>query len=169
MDAIYIPQLTKSRERTQVIKFEEFLPELETLTPVRGWISVKHNGNYLEISAKAETIVTLTCHRCLQQYNFRVKITPSELIWLDAAASKQDFGTLEKETPQEDLVETISPQGYFQPREWLYEQMCLAIPYRQLCDANCQGIQPQKQMSEPEIIGDRRWAALEALKGKLPN
>lgn len=167
MEAIYIPQLTKARERTEVIKFEEFLPDLETLTPVRGSISVKHHGNYLEVSAQAETIVTLTCHRCLQQYNSRVKITPSELIWLDEAASQPDLGPLERETALEDLVETLSPQGYFQPGEWLYEQMCLEIPYRQLCDANCLGIQPEGEAPEPEIAGDRRWAALEALKGKL--
>ena len=36
MDAIYIPQLTKAPERTEEIQVNEFLPGLETLTPVRG-------------------------------------------------------------------------------------------------------------------------------------
>lgn len=74
MEAIYIPQLLKAREQTQTIEVDEFLPDLETLTPVRGRISVQHRGNYLEVSAQAETIITLNCHRCLQQYNHRLKL-----------------------------------------------------------------------------------------------
>ena len=41
MDAIYIPQLTKAPERTEEIQVKEFLPGLETLTPVRGRVRVQ--------------------------------------------------------------------------------------------------------------------------------
>ena len=58
MEAIYIPQLTKAPERTEVIPVEEFIAGLETLTPVRGQVRVHHQVNYLEVSGKAETIVT---------------------------------------------------------------------------------------------------------------
>lgn len=171
MEAIYIPQLTRSREQTEVVQFEEFLPDLETLTPVRGRLQVKHHGNYLEVSAQAETIVTLTCHRCLQQYNHRLKIKPSELIWLDESANGPDLGPQERETALEDLVETLPPQGYFEPGEWLYQQLCLALPHRQLCDAQCAGIQVAENNSgknDTEPTTDQRWSALEALKRQLP-
>ncbi|MBD2006568.1 MULTISPECIES: YceD family protein [Cyanophyceae] len=167
MKTVYIPGLTKAPERTEVIEIDEFLPELETLTPVRGQIKVTHQGNYLEVSAVAEAITTLTCHRCLQQYNHRLALNTSEMIWLDEAAEKPDSGPLERETPLEDLVEMLSPYGDFHPDVWLYEQLCLAIPPRNLCDKNCSGIQAGDKNAS-EMASDRRWEALEALKRQLP-
>ena len=171
MEAVYIPQLIKAPEQTQVLEINEFIADLETLTPVRGWVRVTHHGNYLEISAQAETIMTLSCHRCLQQYNYRLKSQPAEIIWLETPATQPEFIPLEREVATEDLVETLSPQGYFAPDEWLYEQLCLAIPRRQLCDLKCPGIEvslPQTHQSEEQPTHDSRWSALEALKRQLP-
>ncbi len=167
MDEIYIPQLKKAPHQTEVIHFKEFLPGPDTLTPVQGQLAVTHQGNYLEVSAQAETIITLTCHRCLQQYNHRLEIKASELIWLDEAADEPDTGPLEREVAVEDLVETLPPQGYFDPGRWLYEQLCLAIPQRQLCDQQCPGIVLQGEELASIATVDRRWAALEALKKNL--
>lgn len=168
MEPIYIPRLIKAPERTEVIPIDEFIPALETLTPVRGRIQISHKGNYLEVSVAAEAIVTLNCHRCLQQYNHRLSVKTSELIWLDESADQPDTGPLEKETPLEDLVETLPPQGYFDPDVWLYEQFCLAIPPRNLCDATCPGI-TQSDTNISETPTDRRWAGLEAFKKQLPS
>lgn len=167
METIPIPRLTRAPQQTEVIDFNEPIPGLETLTPVHGQLQVTHQGNYLEVSAQAETIVTLACHRCLQQYNYRLEIAPSELIWLDETADQVDPVLFDQEIASDDLVETLSPQGYFDPTTWLYEQLCLEIPQRQLCDAACKGIPvPETRSAEPEL--DRRWASLEALKKQLP-
>ncbi|BAZ67420.1 MAG: DUF177 domain-containing protein [Pelatocladus maniniholoensis HA4357-MV3] len=168
MDAIYIPQLTKAPERTEEIQVKEFLSGLDTLTPVRGRVIVRHQGNYLEVSGKAETIITCTCNRCLQNYNHRLVVDTSEIIWLDEAAEQEVSLPLEREIAVEDLVETLSPHGYFDPGEWLYEQVCLEIPQRQLCDQNCPGIQPSHDQDSTSAV-DRRWASLEALKKQLPS
>lgn len=167
MNVIYIPQLKKAPNRTEVIQFKEFLPDIETLTPVQGRLAVTHQGNYLEVSTQAEAIITLTCHRCLQQYNHRLVTNASELIWLDQAANEPDTGPLEREVALEDLVEALPPQGYFDPGKWLYEQLCLTIPHQQLCDQQCSGIMPQDEGLASVATTDRRWAALEALKTNL--
>jgi len=162
MEAIYIPQLIKAPEKTEAIQVQEFLPDLETLTPVRGWIKVKHCGNYLEVSATAETIITLTCHRCLQQYNHRLVVDTSEIIWLDDA-QQTDTPLVERELALEDLIETLPPRGFFNPTQWLYEQLCLEIPQRQLCDTECLGIQTDNNDASARLI-DKRWASLQSLK-----
>lgn len=167
MDAIFIPQLTKAPERTEEIQVKEFLPGLETLTPVRGRVCVQHHGNYLDVSAQAEAIITCTCNRCLQQYNHRMVVNAQEVIWLDEEINQEQDLPLEREVAMEDLVETLSPNGYFYPSEWLYEQMCLALPQRQLCDLNCPGILNTGGESAEKPV-DSRWAGLEALKKKLP-
>lgn len=167
MDAIFIPQLTKAPERTEETQFNESLPGLETLTPVRGSVRVQHQGNYLQVSGRAETIITCTCDRCLQQYNQRLAVDTQEIIWLDANADQVEDLPLEREVPIEDLVETVTPDGYFDPAEWIYEQMCLAIPQRKLCDRNCKGFTDNAN-GIAESSTDNRWAALKSLKNKLP-
>lgn len=167
MEAIQIPWLLKLPEHTDVIQVDEFLPDLATLTPVRGRLEVTHQGNYLEVSVQAETIVTLTCDRCLQQYNHRLAVDAAEMLWLDESAEQPDDGPLERETALDELVETLPPQGYFQPGDWLYEQVCLALPPRQLCDRQCPGIEVDNT-EVPTSVKDRRWEALEALKRQLP-
>ncbi|MEG3843626.1 YceD family protein [Microcoleus sp. herbarium14] len=170
METIYIPHLLTKTERKEVIDFEEIIPDLETLTPVRGRLQVTHQGNYLEVKAKAETIVTLTCHRCLKQYNHRLKLQSSELIWLEEKANQADSSSGEFEVDLEDLVENLSPGGYFSPTDWVYEQMCLELPHKQLCDTDCPGIDlnAPEETESSEAVSDSRWASLAALKRQLP-
>ena len=80
MDAIYIPQLAQASKPVEEIEVKEFFPDLNTLTPVRGNIRVEHRGNFLQVTAKAEAIMTLCCNRCLQQYNTRILVDTSEII-----------------------------------------------------------------------------------------
>lgn len=169
MEPIYIPQLANRRDKTLEIVVDGFVDELETLTPVRGKMTVKHQGNYLDVGVAVDTIITLTCDRCLQQYNHKLNLTTSEIIWLDPAAAEPYQGPLEHETVVEDLVESLPPDGHFQPDIWLYEQLCLAIPQKQVCDRDCTGIQAQAQTpaAEPKATLDRRWGALEILKNQL--
>lgn len=174
MNAIYIPHLAQATNGQIVLEIDQFLENLETLMPVRGGMKVQHQGNYLSVSAKAETIITLACDRCLQNYNHRLSLNESEIIWLDLAADiADDDAPLERETNIDDLVETLSPKGHFYPDRWLYEQLCLALPPRQLCDRNCTGIVLSSEASDStphdtdRQSTDRRWASLEALKKQL--
>ena len=164
MRAIHIPQLLNAPNKTIVLDVNEHLDGLETLTPVKGEMSVTHQGTYLDVKGNAGAIMTLECDRCLQSYNARVQVNTSELVWLEETPDEE---AIEKEVDLEDLVESVSPNGHFKPGEWLYEQMCLAIPQRQVCSENCEGIayqNPKPVAGEPV---DRRWAALSALKGRL--
>lgn len=168
MDSIYIPNLVHTPDQTLTLDVKDYLPDLETLTPIQGQIRVSHRGNYLEVAAQAETIVTLTCDRCLQRYNHRLSLNASEIIWLDEMASTPDALPLERELSLDELVETLSPKGYFDAAEWLYQQLCLALPQRQLCDQQCQGIAVNADLGSASL-GDRRWASLEALKNRFSN
>jgi uncharacterized protein len=118
------------------------------------------------VTGQADTILTLSCDRCLRQYNHRLSIQPSEMIWLTDAELDLDNLPLDEEVQLDELVETLPETGYFDVQAWIYEQLCLALPQRQLCDRNCRGIElDPSQLASPG--GDRRWAALEALRGKL--
>jgi uncharacterized protein len=165
MDAIYIPHLLKAPERKRIIPLDDFISSLETLTPIRGQLAIRHGGNFLDVFVQAETIVTLTCDRCLQQYNHRIALQTSEIIWLDEDADRDKNIPLEREVAVEDLSETLPVDGYFAPETWLYEQLSLTIPLQKLCGKDCQ--QPLVATADGEPTTDSRWASLEALKRQL--
>lgn len=164
MEAIQIPQLLKAPDRTKAITIDESISGLETLTPVKGTIEVTHGGTYLEVRAKAETIVTVICDRCLANYNHRLSVDTCEIIWLEARV--ESHRSLERETTLEDLSENLPPWGDFEPESWLYEQLSLAMPMRQLCGKECPGTAEIESDSSNAQI-DSRWANLATLKEKL--
>ncbi|TAD74306.1 MAG: DUF177 domain-containing protein [Oscillatoriales cyanobacterium] len=164
MDSVYIPHLLKAPNHTLGWEFKDFLPGLETLTPVRGHLQVTHRGTFIEVSAQAEGIVTLTCDRCLCQYNQRLVVDAQEPIWLDEAADSKPL-PLDQEISTEDLTESLSPTGHFHPADWLYQQLCLELPPQQLCSPDCQGVLlPDQPPAAAEATTDHRWSALANLK-----
>jgi uncharacterized protein len=163
MEAIYIPQLLKMPGKTEEIHFNNPIEDLETLIPVKGILMVSHRGNFLEVQVKAETIVTLTCDRCLQSFNHRLKVETSELIWLENEFELEQNIPLEREISRENLAETLDPNGFFEVETWLYEQLSLALPMRQLCGKDCQ---TPAIKNNQEII-DPCWANLASLKSLI--
>lgn len=168
MDTVYIPHLLQQPGKKLTIDIDTRLSDLDTLTPVRGEVTITHQTTYLEVKGRAETIVTLTCHRCLQNYNHRVAITPEELIWLQPDLDPSTL-PLEREVGIDDLVETLAPQGHFDPITWIYEQICLALPQRQLCSEDCPGIDVASAKSSVVESGvlDHRWSVLSQLQQQL--
>lgn len=165
MEAIYIPHLLKAPKRQLEIVVNDAIAGLNTLTPVKGRVLIRHGGNFLEVKARAEAIVTLTCDRCLQNYNHRLQIDTDELIWLESELKSVEDLPTEREVSIEDLSETLPPDGHFDPETWLYEQFSLAMPFRQLCGKDCKGADSPTTSEEPHL--DSRWSSLAALKDRL--
>lgn len=165
MEPIYIPHLLKAPNRTAEIIVDDSILGLDTLVPVKGSISVRHGGNFLEIISTAETIITLVCDRCLQHYNYRLGIDTSELIWLESELENVEDLPSEREVSLDDLSETLPPNGHYDPQAWLFEQLSLALPLRKICGANCPGASVKATSDEHHI--DRRWSSLAALKEQL--
>jgi uncharacterized protein len=162
---VFVPNILQSPDRKITLTVERYFEGLETLTPVRGTVRIVHKTSYLEVTGDAEAIGSLTCDRCLCQYNHRLKLEVSEPIWLqeDAAAAEADPEWLDQEIDQDDeIVETVSPQGHLDGEQWLYEQLCLSLPLRKLCRSDCEGIEVTEEQAGPAL--DARWAALAQLK-----
>jgi uncharacterized protein len=167
MEAIHIPNLAHHPEQSVTLEFNQIIADLVSLTPVQGTATVAHKGNYLEVTAQANTIVTLCCDRCLQNYNHRLACDASEMIWLKDSELLLDALPLHVDFDMEEIVEHLPENGDFDVTKWVYEQLCLALPQRRLCDAACAGIALPEP--NPEDLVDRRWAALAALKNQLPD
>ncbi len=173
--AILIPSLTKFPNQTWRADFKLILDEFVSLTPIQGWLTVQHQGTYLRVATEAQTIITLTCDRCLQQYNHRLSCQVEELIWLDAADLDEESLSRSQEL---ELLERLPAQGEFDPQDWLYQQLCLSLPHPQICQGDCPGLDISDQVVEMTLeqssesaqskeLVDFRWASLAALKQKL--
>jgi uncharacterized protein len=163
MDAINIPNLAQRPDKSVTLEFRQNLADLVTLTPVEGAVTVMHRSNFLEVKAHADTIITLCCDRCLQNYNHRLAMATEEIIWLKDAELDLDNLPLDEDLDLDEMVESLPKDGRFEVETWVYEQLCLALPPRQLCDEACKGIELEKT----EEVKDLRWAKLDALRGQL--
>ncbi|MFN3679622.1 YceD family protein [Thermosynechococcus sp.] len=150
-----IPELLRLPAQTYEWRVDTDLPDLATLTPVQGIVTATHRRTYLEVRAEVQTIITLCCDRCLQYYNHRLECKTTELIWLAETPTSQ---------PEDDLVETLPANGHLDLADWLYQQLCLALPHPKYCDPNCGGILPPTPADAPI---DHRWAALAQLQAAL--
>jgi len=166
METIYIPHLLKSPQRKQDIVIDCFIPDLDSLTPVRGKMTLRHGGTFLEVLAVAETIITLTCDRCLKQYNFKLIVDTTEIIWLDKEVEQDKEHPLEREVALEDLAESLPSNGHFDLQIWIYEQMCLAMPIKQICSYDCHQPLISQEPLQKGLL-DSRWSVLESLRKDL--
>ena len=154
----------------KVWEVEGELDELPSLTPVRGHVSAEHRGNVLAVQGKLDTIVTLCCDRCLNQFNHPLQASPKELIWLgDAPPSDDDLQESEEIAALDGLVENLDPRGDFNPEQWAFEQLNLQLPVVNRCGEHCPGppglttATKAAETDEPQLT-DPRWDALRRLQ-----
>lgn len=133
------------------------IPELPSLTPVRGSLRAQHHGTVLEVEASLATIVTLRCDRCLSHFNQALQAEVRELIELRSGNELPEPGLADAD----DLDDRLDPQGRFDPERWIFEQLNLRLPLVNRCGADCPG--PPTWSSEPPPL-DPRWAALQGLR-----
>ena len=145
---------------------EGHLEAMPSLTPVRGHLTAEHRGNVLAVDAELATIVTLTCDRCLGQFNQQLSCSPSELIWLgDAPPSEQELEASEDVASMEGLVESLDPRGHFDPEQWVFEQLHLQRPVVNRCGDHCPGA-PGLNQDHHGAVQDPRWEALRQLRNR---
>ncbi|MEN9202651.1 MAG: DUF177 domain-containing protein [Thermostichus sp. DG_1_6_bins_120] len=158
---IRLSDLRQMPQQTQELEFKQFFQGFDSLTPVEGYLQVSHRGHFLEVSGRARTIVTLTCHRCLQQFNHRLNVEFEEIILIREPSP--DPLPLELELKDEDLLESLPPGGELDVEDWIYQHLHLEMPRQFPCRPDCRGI----RVETPEPLVDPRWAALASLAVRL--
>jgi len=146
-------------------------PELLDLGPVswRGQVVFADPGFFLRARLSYEQ--TLSCNRCLKPIVEQSKSDVELMILVkhgpeaggEHALHEQDLGILYL---QDELLETDPI---------LIEQLQLNIPMKPLCREDCQGLCPICGADRnagtcqcEDLAPDPRWAALAALKDRLP-
>ncbi|MFN6340510.1 MAG: YceD family protein [Cyanobacteriota bacterium] len=137
---------------------DQSIADFPSLTPVRGHLQATHHGTAVEVSAEVETILTLTCARCLRRFNHPLRAEVRELIECrgqDPSHEEALGWPLEG-----DLDDRLDPAGSFDPERWLFEHLSLRLPLVNRCGEECPG---PPRWGTPADTTDPRWAALKAL------
>ncbi|AGY57767.1 YceD family protein [Gloeobacter kilaueensis] len=153
--------LATSPTRKVELVIDQPLAGFESLTPVQGELQVIHRGDFLEVRGTARTIVTLSCDRCLKRFNHRLQTDFEEVIWL---SDGEEELPLELEVTAANLDESIPRDGKLDPLDLVYQHLCLELPTRNLCDADCQGVALKDADAQST---DQRWSALTQLLTQL--
>jgi uncharacterized protein len=159
--SIRLDDLLYASHQTITQEFKQFFRDFASLTPVEGSIRLTHRGNFLEAFGQANTIVTLTCHRCLQHFNHRLCIQFDEIFWIEDAPTDLPR---EVELDPDDLAERISPKGEFDAEDWVYQNLYLELPTQLACRSDCQGVEVERDTT-PSL--DPRWAVLRSLQQQV--
>ncbi len=118
--------------------FEVYLNELPSSRPIQGTISAELNDDFLVLQGRLATLLKLTCDRCLRAFNQGIECNPKELIRVGEASLPQR--ALSPKTPNlYSWVESLDPQGYFNPERWTFEQLTLGLPLLNTCGKECPG------------------------------
>jgi uncharacterized protein len=155
---IRLSELRQLPGQTQEVRFRQFFAGFESLTPVEGSLRVSHRGHFVEVRAQARTIVTLTCHRCLQQFNHRLELDVEEIILIREPNSGPPPLELELKE-EEDLLESLPPNGELDVEDLMRQYLHLEMPTQLPCRPDCPGI----VVESAAPAGDPRWAPLAAL------
>ncbi|MDX2271710.1 MAG: DUF177 domain-containing protein [Cyanobacteriota bacterium] len=160
---IRLDDLQRLPRQTYTQTFQQFIEGFASLIPVTGQVAITHRGNFLQANGQANTIVTLSCHRCLQQFNHRLAIQFEEILWIEDPAAHPL--PQELEIAPEDLMERIAPHAEFDLTDWVYQHLYLQLPDHLACRADCPGIPVSASPSPPpQPSVDPRWAALRRLQ-----
>ncbi len=138
--------------------FEQSIRDLDSSSPVKGFLSVRVEGPLLRVEGQASTTVQLCCDRCLQRFEHSLSASASEQLALGTGtadlAEALDYDA-------EGISDQLDPAGSFDPEQWIYEQLCLQLPLVNHCGAGCPG---PASWGSTEPVGDPRWAALSRLR-----
>ena len=158
----------RALESPRVWTVDGYLNDLPSLTPVRGTIQAEHLGNVLAVHGSLQTIVTLICDRCLNQFNQALISTTEELIWLGEEQNNHE--QLEASAGFEQmsgLLERLDPQGPFDPQQWAFEHLNLQLPAVNRCSGDCPGPPGLSTSGSEDGLdsgSDPRWDVLKQLQ-----
>jgi uncharacterized protein len=137
---ISLDELRTYPQHKAIVDFKENIDELDAVKPVLGEISISLNQSGVRVSGKVQTLLKLSCHRCLRPY-FQTMLVELDERFVYASLL---------ETPRErelrggdDFVEVIPKDGIIDISDVIRQAITLATPTYCLCGEECPGL-PQK-------------------------
>jgi DUF177 domain-containing protein len=93
---------------------------------------VRRIAGGVEVTGTIAGVVTLTCYRCLEGFEFGLSLDVREhALWLSEAELEED---------EEPATEYMVTDGVLDLEPIIRDTVCLAFPARRICDEACRGL-----------------------------
>ena len=157
----------------QVYTPEQFRAEedFKVAAPVALAFDIFKNKQQFRLVGRVQTILELTCSRCLEPFTMPVDQT-FDLRYLPRA---ENTGEGEREIEEDDLTTAFYENDQIDLDHLMREQFYLALPMKPLCRGSCRGLCAicgtnlnRETCSCKQGWDDPRLAVLRELKGKNP-
>ena len=157
----------------QVYTPEQFRAEedFRVAAPVALAFDIFKNKLQFRLVGRVQTILELTCSRCLEPFTMPVDQT-FDLRYLPRA---ENTGEGEREIEEDDLTTAFYENDQIDLDHLMREQFYLALPMKPLCRGSCRGLcvicgtnLNRETCSCKQGWDDPRLAVLRELKGKNP-
>ncbi len=155
------------------LSFKESFEGLDAVKPVLGEFTVSANVTGIRLNGVVQTLLKLTCHRCLRPYFLSLNIPVDE--WFPEWTPQSKDVKREHELLAEDFVECLGQDGTLDIGDVVYQAVTLATPVSCLCGDNCPGpafpsneaksgsLASDKEGLERSAMIDPRWKNLKSL------
>ena len=109
-------------------------------TPFTATITVKAEGpGIFNVNGTVEATTSLECSRCLKRFTFPVKETAMDIVLVPEGSQKL---SAEHELGRSELDTEFYRGGEIEPKEFIREQLLLAIPMVPVHSPECKGLCP---------------------------
>ncbi|MBN1460665.1 MAG: DUF177 domain-containing protein [Armatimonadetes bacterium] len=132
--------------------------------PVTGQLEVENTGSLLLVRGRLQTVVRLTCVRCLGTFERPLDIQFEEEF--ATGETEPDIVTMDRDEPEASAMKSF----VLDVAELTRQQLAVNVPMAFVCRENCRGICPKcgQDLNEgtcdcpPEAV-DGPWSKLSAL------
>ena len=136
---ISIDELRNLPQQKLNLQFRESIDNLGAVKPVLGELIVSASSIGMRLTGTLQTLLKLTCDRCLRPYFYSVNIQVEEDFVEYTGKDEKDNTCKGKELLADDFVEELPDRGILDITDVVYQAVTLAIPVSCLCGDDCPG------------------------------
>lgn len=159
------------------LSFKESIDSLDAVKPVLGELCLVASSTGIRIAGQVQTLLKLTCDRCLTPYFLNISVPIEEFFREQQAPHyrEPEKMTRERELTADDFVEELSEEGNLDISDLVYQAVTLAKPVTCLCGDDCPGpafpdaetksssLAKSKDGKDSDQLIDPRWKNLKTL------
>lgn len=175
---VNIDELRALPQQKLNLSFKETIEDLAAVKPVLGEITVVASATGIKLNGTIQTLLKLTCDRCLMPYFLNLSV-PVEESFVECRSGYEQERVAkiprERELLASDFIEELPEDGILDITDLVYQAVTLATPVTCLCGDNCPGpafpepdgqsgsLAADKELSPGANRIDPRWKNLKTL------
>ena len=149
---ISIDDIKNAKNGALLVKFDEYLDEIDTTEPIKAEIVFSAFGGCINAKGKIVANVKLECDRCLKEFSQKIETDVDETY---LPGRLNDGSSHEIELKEGDFVTDLCGEDEIDVDDLIYQSVILNIPNPSVCDINCNGGELVEKYTHKETADPR--------------